>query len=56
MANSLIFLPPTRREEVEVKQKARLSPEGRKQGLVKLPDFSYSYSYPYFFFCRPRPL
>ncbi len=47
MVNSLVFLTPTRREKVEVKQKARLSPEGEKTGNGHLFDFSYPYSNPY---------
>ncbi|RLE21005.1 MAG: hypothetical protein DRJ08_06230 [Acidobacteria bacterium] len=43
MVNSLVFLTPTRREKVEVKQKARLSPEGEKTGNGHLFDFSYPY-------------
>ena len=37
MANSLILLIPTltRREKVEVEQKARLSPEGEKTRKIK---------------------
>jgi len=35
MAISLIFLTPTRREKVEVKQKARLSPEREKTRKIK---------------------
>ncbi len=43
LANSLIFLTPTptRREKVEVEQKARLSEE--KAGKGQFAEFSYSY-------------
>ena len=34
LALSLLLLLLTRREEFEVKQKARLSPEGRRQGMA----------------------